>query len=59
MTEKQKQILATFNSLLPKLTLLEQEKLLSFGSPTPMSGGRMRKKPPSWAAGRPAKKSQE
>ena len=31
MAEKQKKILATFNSLLPKLTLLEQEKLLSFG----------------------------
>ena len=31
MSEKEKKILETFSEVLPKLTELEQEKLLSFG----------------------------
>lgn len=31
MSEKQKQILETFEEIIPKMTEMEQEKLLSFG----------------------------
>lgn len=49
MQDRQTKVLETFNALMPKLTELEQEKLLSFGEgltflirdsrPAPSSGG--------------------
>lgn len=40
MTNKQLEILKTFNDLLPKLTPLEQEKLLAFGEGVALMAGR-------------------